>query len=578
MPAKSPLLGSYTNSYPDTSVTQLPLIADRNFGGNIGLPSAPYFFSRQTDEAGFIFFRPYFNSDRISENDVRYYRTTGPFAELSGIAGTAKFQMFRMLFTHTPGNKANITLRLNQSTSDGFYKRQQGRMSNLYLSSNYESDNKRIGYFFYVLHNGIYNAENGGLRDTFLTEQTALQTKSLLPVRITSANRNNKQTKVEFNPYLRLNRRMDSTTKVNHFLSLQSSFEGSSFRYTDKASATDGFYNNFYSDSLQTKDSASLRQFRNGITYHLKDGKGGKGFEISYRNEVSQLWQMTDQVMINNSVQAKAFLKQGLKDSLRFLFLNAQAWQVLNGYNKGDVCMQASAELLLDPKKNTRLNFAAGFQNRRPDQQFLHWQSNHFYWQENFSQQQKTEVELAFIWRRFFRIGLLRQHINHLLYFNEQVLPEQLKGLAKNTSATISIDKVFFRHLGVFAEYRLQSSSAAPVLRFPGSVTTARLFYAGNLSKNKLQLNLGAQLQLYQSFTPYAYMPATQVFYLQSKVETGTFPYVDLYLSGRIRPVSFFVKAENVLANLTGTNYFLQLGYYQPATAVRLGISWMFFD
>jgi hypothetical protein len=73
-------------------------------------------------------------------------------------------------------------------------------------------------------------------------------------------------------------------------------------------------------------------------------------------------------------------------------------------------------------------------------------------------------------------------------------------------------------------------------------------------------------------------MPATQVFYLQSAVRTSTFPYVDLYLSGRIRPVSFFVKAENLLANILGNNYFLQPGYFQPNTAIRLGISWMFFD
>jgi len=569
---------TFKNAYPDTSISDLAFFTPRNYGGNIGLPSAPYLFQRQNEEAGFIFFQPFFNSDRLRTEDVRYYRSAGPYAELTGIAGTGKLQMFRLLFTHTPKDKLNITFRLNQYTSDGFYKRQQGRMSNLFFSSNYEAKNKRSGYYFYVLHNGINTMENGGIRDTFLTEQTALQTKSLLSVRLSSATRINKQSRVEFQPYFRLNKTADTTKQISHFLSLKSSFESQSFRYLDRGLKNDGFYDHFFQDSLVTNDSATLRQFRNGIHYHLKDARRGMGLELGFRNEVSQLWQQSDQIFANNSVQTKAYFNPSLKDSLQSLSLQASAWQVLSGYNKGDVSIQSEAAWRLHKIKNVKLLLAGGFENRRPDQQFLNWQSNSFRWQEGFSQQQKTEIELGFQWNRIFRLSVLRQHINNLLYFNESALPAQWEGLAKNTAVTFGLSKVIFRHLGLFAEYRMQTSTAAEVLRFPGSVTTGRIFYSGNLAKNKMQLNFGAQIQWYQSFTPYAYMPATQLFYLQSQVRTTDFPFVDLYLSGRIRPVSFFLKAENILANLLGNTYFLQVGYYQPDAAIRLGITWMFFD
>ncbi len=573
-----PVSEEYRNTYPDTTVNKVAFYSVRNFGGNTGLPSAPYLFQRKSQEPGFIFYRPFFNSDRIHVSDVRYYRTTGPFAELTGIAGTGKLQMFRLLFSHTPAEKMNITLRLNQYTSGGFYKRQQSRITNLYLSSNFEGSRHRAGYYFYVLHNGVYASENGGIRDTFLNSKTALQTKSLLAVRLSAANRNNRQTRVEFQPYLRLQREKDTLRNTDHLLSLQFSFEDQSFRYQDRGIATDGFYNNRYRDSLYTMDSAHVRQFRNGISYLLKDRKKGRGLELGYRNEVSQVWQISDDLIINNIVKGMGYLHPRLKDSLQRLSLQGTAWSVFNGYNAGDLAWQGVADWQINVKKGTALSLAGGFENRRPDQQFLKWQSNHFQWQEAFAQQQKTELELAFQFRGFFGLKVLQQNIHHLLYFNEQALPQQLQGTARNTALSLSLAKVIFRHLGLFAEHRFQYSSAASALRFPGQVTTARIFYAGNLSKNKLQLNIGAQVQLYQGFLPYAYMPATQVFYLQSAVRTSTFPYVDVYLSGRIRPVSFFVKAENLLANILAYDYFLQPGYFQPNAAIRLGISWMFFD
>lgn len=577
-PSSAAVNADFVNAYPDTTVSNFAFTAARNFGGNLGLASAPYFFQRRTEEPGFIFFRPFFSNDRIHSADVKYYRSEGPFAELIGIAGTGKFQMFKLLFSHTPAGKMNFTLRLNQYTSGGFYKRQESRITNLYLSSNAQSKNQRTGYYFYVLHNSVSNLENGGIRDTLLNARTALQTKSLLSVRLTAADRSNKQSRVEFQPYWRLQKSKDSLSPVEQILSLQSSFDDQSYRYRDQAIARDGFYTNRFRDSLSTLDSAHVRQFRNGLSYHLSDRYKRWGLELAYRNEITQVWQWTDDLMINDIVKTHVFFNPGLKDSMQRLSLQAKASQVLRGYNAGDVMYQAEGDWNINVKRGTRFFVAGSFENRRPDQQFLKWQSNHFRWEEGFAQQQKTELELILQVRNFLRVNFLRQNIHNLLYFNEQALPKQLQGTAKNTAIAVSVAKVLFRHLGLFAEHRIQQSTAATVLRFPSQITTARLFYTGNLSKNKLQLNFGTQLQLYQNFSPYSYMPATQVFYLQSTVNTGVFPYLDVYLSGRIRPVSFFVKLENILANVVGYNYFLQTAAFQPASALRFGISWMFFD
>jgi hypothetical protein len=73
-------------------------------------------------------------------------------------------------------------------------------------------------------------------------------------------------------------------------------------------------------------------------------------------------------------------------------------------------------------------------------------------------------------------------------------------------------------------------------------------------------------------------MPASQVFYLQDRYTTGEYPFLDVYLNARIRPVNIFVKIENVLYGYAGKSYSFVPGYYQPDRAFRFGISWMFFD
>jgi hypothetical protein len=93
-----------------------------------------------------------------------------------------------------------------------------------------------------------------------------------------------------------------------------------------------------------------------------------------------------------------------------------------------------------------------------------------------------------------------------------------------------------------------------------------------------LQLNTGAQLDLYSSFYGYAYMPSTQMFHLQHSIKTAEYPFVSIYLNARIRPVTIFVKVENILQNYVGTNYSFVPGYFQPDRCFRFGLSWMFFD
>ncbi len=104
--------------------------------GNLGLPTPAYLLSYKSKPLGFNVYDLPFGNDIIQKQQVEYYRTKGPFASLTGIAGSKQEQSFRMLFTHTLKNGLNIAVKFNRFGSKGFYNKQQTFTNNFYTSLN----------------------------------------------------------------------------------------------------------------------------------------------------------------------------------------------------------------------------------------------------------------------------------------------------------------------------------------------------------------------------------------------------------------------------------------------------------
>jgi hypothetical protein len=578
------LLSAYKYSYPDTSITSLSNYFPRNFMGNTGLPSPRYILTYGTDQTGFRFFEPPLQNDRIKESDVEYYRSKGPYANLTGVTGSKELQIFKMLFTHTYKEKVNITIRFNRYTSKGFYKKQQAYTNNFFLSSNYTTRNKRSGYYLYVLNNGNKNQENGGIRDVRLNDSTMLLNKEILPVNLSSASRDNREFKVMVNPWLRLNKTTDSSHVFNHYLQVKSKFSTASYRYKDQGIAADTFYKALYVDTVMTLDSSHVRQWVNGIDYTLLKADNKAGLSAGYRNEISNVWQKADSLIINHILRADLVLRNSFlrgdslhkKESSIETGFNIE--YIIEGKNKGNYKAETRSAFSFGKHKNV-LFLNALYESRNADYIYNYWISNHFVWFNNgYRPQEQLQLKFGLDLGRYFQAYVFYQDINHFLYFDRNALPRQYNGSVNNLGAAFNFTKVFFKHLGISAGYLYQQTSQPAYFRIPPGISTAKLFYHGNLFKNNLQLQIGSQIQLYDSFYGYAYMPSTQVFYLQDRYKTETYPYVDIYLHARIRPVSFFIKVENVLQGFAGGGYSFVPGYIQPDRAFRFGISWAFFD
>lgn len=582
---KNNLLSSYNKEYPDTNLRELSNPFPRNFLGNIGLASAPYFLNYGTADLGFRFFQAPLDNDQIKSNQLEYYRTTGPYASLTGISGAKQLQAFKLAFTHTYKDKINVALKLNRYSSMGFYKRQQTYINNFFLSSNYTSTNKRAGYYLYILNNGNRSQENGGISGGELNDSTVLISKELLPVQLSAANRDNRETKVMINPWLKLNHRSDSVKGLDHYLQLKSSAAFNLYRYRDAGIRSNDFYNVVYLDTVSTNDSSNVRQYHNELSYALMSSDSKFGFSAGYKNEINQLWQRKDSLFFNHLLVSDVVYRTATpaNDTSRktktALESGLNVQYVLSGANAGNFKVESKTRFYFNALKNRFAFLHLLSENRNADYIYNYWNSNHFRWSDNkYLPQDQFQVSAGLSFNKRFTASAFLQNTYNYLYFDEIATPRQYPGQVMNTGLKWEYHQVFLKHLGLSLSYTLQNTSHEQYVRIPKNSGTAKLFYTASLFKNNLLLQLGSQIQMYQSFTAYGYMPATQVFYLQNDFKTEAYPFVDVYLNARIRPVSIFVKLENVLNSRMGNNYAFVPGYYQSDLAFRFGLTWMFFD
>jgi hypothetical protein len=579
------LTAAFRHSYPDTTVSNLNNFFPRNFMGNTGLPSPEYFFTHGSEPLGYRFLNPPTTNDRIKDTQVEYFRSKGPYADLSAMGGSKLMQAFKMIFTHTYKEKINITMRFNRYSSQGFYLKQQSYANNFFMSSNYSSKNKRFGYYAYVLNNGNKNQENGGIKDVVLTDSTANVNKALFKVKLNAANRDNRETKLMLNPWLRLNNANDSSASTNHFLQLKSKGALSAYKYKDTRIIDDQYYRLIYLDTALTLDSSHVKQLSNELDYTLLSADDHFGFSAGYKNEITQVWQHANYMFQNHILVSNAFYRAA---SIRADSGNAspQSFEsgfsfeyVLEGSNSGNYKVESNSLYNFNSQKRRNVFLDLLYEKRNADRIYNNWTSNHFIWDDNgYKAQEQFQAKAGITFGRVFSAALLFQNIYHYLYFDELALPRQYNSTINNMAFSLNYSDVFFKHLGLSLNYTYQGTSNTYLVRVPQNSGTAKLFYTGSLFKNNLQLQIGSQMQVYQEFYACDYMPATQVFYLQNSFQTAVYPFVDVFLNARIRPVSFFLKMENALSGFAGNNYAFVPGYYQPPRAFRFGLSWMFFD
>ncbi len=559
--------------------------------GNYGLPGISHVFRKSYNYSEFILFRGYENYFHDAGTTV-FYNTKRPYTNLiysGGGSDDNSGQNIKLIHTQNINRYINTGIKYDLISSAGHYKRQKVKNHSFSIFLSYIKDRYNLYTAFSI--NKFKIEENGGLQDD--EDISSSYSSSTLPVNLDQAEsilRNNSFSLTQ--EYLigegNLEESNDSLNadsvnlsvynKASELRFIHDFYYNSSYRIFDDQNPQSGFYRNIYIDEQSTFDSVKYRNIYN--TFQLVKEKellginnlGGK-FLIGSKF-LKNYFNQKDTSFWDNYLVMGLFDKS--EENINWKF---HSKYFFTGYKAGDynLRLNITANLggLLGENKT---GIKASIGRKQADYILTVYQSNHFSWENDFTKENSSEIELFYNndqWK--FNTSLIYTAVNNYIYFDSTAIPVQFDGSVSVVS--INIKKNFqFGKWDFNNEIIFQHTNNKDVVRIPSLSTSSQISREGSLFKSALKTRIGLQMHYNTAFYAYAYMPATGQFYIQDNKQLGNYPYMDIFLNLKVKRTRFFLIYEHFNSWFMKDNYFYALHYPMKSAFFKFGLSWSFYD
>lgn len=247
---------------------------------------------------------------------------------------------------------------------------------------------------------------------------------------------------------------------------------------------------------------------------------------------------------------------------------------VFSGYNSSDYLFDASFQI---PWKSIVLSLKVQTSLLKPYLTDQFYRSNHFIWENDFTQISS--------WQSAFHLDIPSRNIffsyqhlsaNSFVFYDASARPQQFND--QLTIERFEIRKDFrFGKFGLIVQELLQLPSSE-VVRVPLLSSRLNLFLEDYIFKNALKIQTGLDVFYNTTYMPYGYMAPTRVFHMQHDFQTKSYPFINAYLSLKVKTVRAFILVEHLNQGLMGEDYVVMPGYTGPLRSIRLGVNWSFFN
>lgn len=606
-------LDSTSYRKPDSSIKdfrlRFPVPATHIYLGNIGNASRSLLFSPKLFagwHAGFQVFDIY----KWKKETTRFFHTTRPYSEINYQLGARSEQIIELLHTQNFKPNWNFSFNYRLINSPGFFKNQKTNHNNYIISSWYQSLSKRYSNYFMLVSNKLQSGESGGIRtDQDYLNNIVYKDRFNIPTNIggdpqfgrdffsTKIGTGNKYTESVFlmRQQYDMGRKdslvSDSTVyylfysrlRFEHTLSI----EKNKYLFQDFLGDS-GYYKNYYDTTLQNPiDTFELREnwtvINNDFSiYQFPDMKNQQQFiklGLLVQNIKGRLSKSTEDYY---NLMAHAEYRNKTRNQKWDMFLEGKLY--LTGNNFSDYEATAGLRRLISNK----IGFLQlGFQNVNRAPSFIYNRRSSFYLLKNevdFKKENSTHLFASLIQpaKRFSLTGhyyLLTNYTYIKEYFRLSQETALFNVLQVALEKSFRIAKKFAWHSEIYFQ---QVIGDAPV-NLPLLFTRNRLAYEGPTAFKNLTISTGMEFRYHTPYKADGYSPALGQFYYQDSITIkNQLPEISAYLHFRIRPMKFFIRAENlntvrVLGNLNFTNNLIETpGYPMPGLQLRLGVYWSF--
>jgi hypothetical protein len=569
-----------------------------SYVGNYGTPALNNDFFDRKSNVDFLFLKSR-EVYLLTPENIQYHNTRTPFTRLDfGQTGNKSIKnetRFNFLHTQNVNPHLNFTLKIDMAKSAGQYIAQESKNNFITLYSSYNSDNLNIYSGF--IANTVKNNENGGLtNDTLLFN--GYKTEDL--------NTNLNATKSSFNAtYYFLNgeyrfgKIIETETDSGLFrpifgILFNSQYERHKQLFTDEEDPANTFFENTYYDNDYFTDSIrfykldnifQLKQYENT---ERKTSFGKRAFlGIDFIKTVSpdrdtarfagKDTSSYESVLKNYS---NLFIGAGIfREKGKFWNWNFDGKIYLIGQKAGQTELSGTISKPFTVFKDSLASLVIGgfINNTVADYFQQEFYSNHYRWNNNFSMEQRMDVNGSII-SPLFKLKLTGNYaiLNNFIYNNHDGIPAQTDKQLLVLSAFADKD---FNHRNLHFRVRAlwQQASNEELIHLPDFSAFVSAYYKFVVSK-VLYTQIGFDTRYNTKYYADAYSPATGLFYLQNEKKYGNYPYIDVYANLRLKRTIVFFKMMNIGTNFLDGEYMTTPHYPMPRSSFRFGLSWLFYD
>ncbi len=527
-----------------------------------GSPHKPLLF--QLPNLHYFNYQPsVYNAVKFTRENIKFYNVFKPYSELrySNTLNTSRY--FSVIHAQNIYKNIHLGFQYDVNYTTGSFDKSQ--IMNQFFNATLRFKNKKEtyeGYLGFVRNRAMQN-ESGGLKSDSSFAAGEFSSLNAYPVNLSMAYSKWKSVdaflvqKFNFGKLIK-----DSSIISNLSLVHELSYFSNARLYVD-ANPMEGFYQNFYFDTLKTNDSLSTQRIQNSLS--LRNEKTIP-FEIGIKHDYVLF---ADSLNNERSSNFTPFVNLGLDVSGFKLNFLAEYIISNNRYNED---FQIGGKVAF---KNLYANLR--LMNKSVDYFYNHYWTNNFKWENNFSKTNMFNTNLGYNHKEKLAFNIGYFLLNDLVYINNNLLPQQ-------TNKPTSIIQASLLHnlkLGIFnlrGVMTLQKLSSEEAIRVPVFQAKQGISINFKMFNQKLQTQVGFDFRYNTSYFADSFMPAMGAFVQQDKVKIGNYLFTDFFVQAQIDRVKFFVALCHPYAGAFENNYYLTPHYPSEKLNLRYGVTWMFFD
>ena len=566
--------------------------------GNYGTPALNNDFFNRNSNVDFLFFKSR-EDYLLTPANIQYFNTRTPFTRLDfgqsankAIKNETRFNFFH---SQNASPYLNFTLQINMSKSAGQYNYQESKNNFITLYSSYNKDNLNIYSGF--ITNTVKNEENGGITgDSLLFNGAGTE---FLNTNLSASKSAFKGTYYFVNGEYRFGKFIETEEDSALFrpifgVSINTQYERHKQEFTDEEDAGNTFFKNTYYGEDYIKDSIRFHKLNN--VFQLKQYENAKRkFSFGTRaflgidfiktttpGSDSTKYGGADTTRYESIINNYSNLYGGggiFRETGKFWTWNFGGKIYLIGPKSGQTELSGIISKPFKVFKDSLASLViAGYINNTVADYFQEeFYSNHFRWDNNFSMEQRMDVNGSIISPKLkLKLSGNYSIINNLIYNDYEGIPSQTNKQILVLSAFA--DKDFnYRNLHFRVRALWQQVSNEEYIHLPKLSGFVSAYYKFVISK-VLFTQIGADTRYNTKYYADAYSPSTGLFYLQNEKKYGNYPYIDVYANLRLKRTIVFFKMLNIGTNFLDGEYITTPHYPMPRSTFRFGLSWLFYD